>query len=291
VFMRNSLIVFLLLLLSFSCRDKIACPTFQSTYILDDSTRMAYYSYAWKLDKDTREKFLASAYGDGDSLAAGSSSTLRYYDYVEDIIQPREQVRRSKYGIVKYEPMWLKNYKLKTAPKENVLGPEPVEKDKPAPIDVGEFVASDFTDSLSSDSTMMVLSDSSMTSGDTVMLARAEDTRPKKKEVKYLYRYDPDSLNNVEQEYYNKYYGELLIDYASQRREQQEKLRIAEEAAQQANATPADTTQTGEDTKRKFSLRKGKDEAYPDQSSDQPKEDPTQEENKSENENEEGGGN
>lgn len=253
MFMRNSLFVFFILLLSFSCRDKIACPAFQSTYILDDSTRMAYYNYAWKLDEETRQQFLASAYGDGDSLAAGSSGTLRYYDYVEDIIQPREQVRRSKYGIIKYEPMWLKNYKLKSAPKENVLGPGPEEKDVAVPIDVGEFMASDFTDSLATDSTMA--------RRDTLVLARSEPEVPRKKEVKYLYRYDPDSLNNAEQEYYNKYFGELLIDYAAQRKEQQDRLNMAAAKQQAASSSSAasDSTQV-EGSKKRFSIRKSKDQ-------------------------------
>ncbi len=249
---------------------------------------MAFYSYAWKLDKETREQFLASAYG--DSMAVGSSGTLRYYDYVEDIVQPREQVRRSKYGIVKYEPMWLKNYKLKTAPKENILGPEPLERKSVEPIDVGEFIASDFTDSLSNDSSLLSIVDSAVAVSDPVMLALDKNPKPEKKEIKYLYRYDPDTLNNVEQEYYNKYYGEFLIDYAAQKREQQERLNRATAAKQRAEASTmtADSTQNrGEVDKRKFSLRKDKGEAKEQlQDNDSESEKPLQEEGS-----EEGNGN
>jgi hypothetical protein len=282
VYMRNFLLIFIFTLIMASCRDKIVCPAFQSTYILDDSTRMAYYSYVWKLDKASRESYLASAFGNGDSLSVGNSSTLRYYDYVEDIIQPREEVRRSSYGIIKYEPMWLKNYKLKTAPKENILGPEPLREKKLEPIDTGEFIASDFSDSLSTDSTAVVMSDSIQTQTETLTVSL--DLTEKKDEVKYLYRYDPDSLNNVEQEYYNKYYGELLIDYAEQRRKQAEKLAIANaaEESSQIQAWPSDSTQT--ETKGKRSLFK-KEKAEETES-----ETSGQEGQQEENEEEEGGG-
>lgn len=279
MFMRNSLLVIVILLLSLSCRDKIACPAFQSTYILDDSTRMAYYSYVWKLDQDTREKYLASALGDGDSLAAGNSGTMRYYDYVEDIIQPRVPVKRSKYGIVKYEPMWLKNYKLKSAPKENILGPDPIEDQELAPIDVGEFIASDFADSLSADSTSFASVDSTFSSPDTVRVALNSKEKPKKKEVKYLYRYDPDSLNNVEQEYYNKYYGELLIDYSQQRKKQEEKLsNVATNTSANEAGVASDSTVAVEQGKKRFG-RKNKQESPTENSAEetegnQPEEDP-----------------
>ena len=276
--MRKSFGYFLLALLLLACRDKIICPAFQSTYILDEPTRNAYYSYVWKLDQETRTQYLASAYGQTDSLSAGgnsASSTLRYYDYVEDIIQPREEVIRSKYGIVKYEPMWLKNYKLKTAPMENVLGPEP-EMVEPKVIDTGEFLASDFTDSLASDSTMFVARDSMAVAQKAEVVA---STKPAKKQVKYLYRYDPDSLNNVEQEYYNKYFGKLLVDYSQQNKNAQSKV------SQDTQSAGGGTSQAVSDstvTRGKFKLPFKKKE----KSTDLPQEEATEQEEGSE---EEGG--
>lgn len=134
---------------------------------------------------------------------------MRYFTHVETIVSPAEQTRKSKYGIVKYEPYWLKNYKLRSAPMENVLAPK---KPDLAPVDEGEFVASDFgLDSLRSDSTSFIVMDSiSLGGSDSTAVALAGSD--KKKETRYLYRYDPKDDFNVEQEYYNKYFGEMLID-------------------------------------------------------------------------------
>ncbi|MFT6135445.1 MAG: hypothetical protein ACJAZM_001941 [Cyclobacteriaceae bacterium] len=199
---------------------------------------MAYYSYVWKLDEQTRTKYLASnTIKDSLNQGAAPDPMMRYYDYVSDVIQPREQVRRTKYGIVKYEPMWLKNYNLKSAPKENVLGPKQDPKENFLPIDEGEFLLSDFGgDSLYNDSTAFAMNDSSGLLPDQAKLDLA--SRPKKPETKYLYRYDPDSLNNVEQEYYNKYYGELLIDYRSSQRP---KVNSASNNNEQSQEEVADT--------------------------------------------------
>jgi hypothetical protein len=140
----------------YSCKDKVICPAFQSTYILDDSMRMAYFS-----------PFL------GDSL-------------------PREtaMVRKSKYGIIKKDPYLIKNYKLKTSPMENVLRP-PVEDT--TSVETGEFVAEDFVE------------------GDS-LLASNKKKEPEEKEEKYKYGYRRDDKFNVDQEYYNKYFGYLFID-------------------------------------------------------------------------------
>jgi hypothetical protein len=151
------LLGFTIILFAFySCKDKVICPAFQSTYILDDSMRMAYFSPF-----------------QGDSI-------------------PREtaMVRKSKYGIIKRDPYLVKNYKLKTAPMENVLRP-PVEDT--TSVETGEFVAEDFVE------------------GDS-LLASNEKKEPEEKEEKYKYGYRRDDKFNVEQEYYNKYFGYLFID-------------------------------------------------------------------------------
>ncbi len=219
--MRNYLLILLLLFVFGACKDRIICPAFQSTYILDDSTRMAYFSYAWKLDEPTREKFIASLTQPADTLdslaVGGTSSTMEtYYTHVSQYIQPVKEVRRSKYGIIKYEPMWLKNYNMKTSPMENVSGPAkeiPVEEE---PIDIGEFVASDFEmDSiLTTDSTSLAFNDSIQQESESFVpsnLTADAATEAEASGPKYLYRYDPNGQNNVEQEYYNKYFGRLLV--------------------------------------------------------------------------------
>lgn len=124
---------------------------------------------------------------------------------------PKYQVasRRNKNGVNKNYGLFerqRKMYDLWTSPKENVLGPP--KKDSLFILDEGEFIASDFTtnaDSLGVDS---LRADS--VSNLPAFLASAdvpENTGPK-----YKYRYNPKFAYNHEQEYYNKYFGELFID-------------------------------------------------------------------------------
>ena len=211
-------VFFMILMLSITaCRDKIICPAFQSTYILDDSTRMAFYSYAWQLDEATRDNYIASlGQSASDSLDSTSAPGNElgwgdYYAYAGDYKRKAPVVRKSKYGIVKYEPYWLKNYNLKRAPMENVLGPE-----KPMPAveeSVGEEVQvaqSNRLDSLtitSNDSTLVV-----DPSDSTAVASTQDEVPPKKKEQRYRFRYDPNDNFNVDQDYYNKYFGVLLLD-------------------------------------------------------------------------------
>jgi hypothetical protein len=232
-----------------SCRDKVMCPAYQSAYILDDSVRNTYYSYLWKLDENTRLNYLAgnnasssqntsvatvvdtsnvvaavpvdttgisSPLDSGVMVASNKPQTVDYFAYVQPYtVEPRE-VNKTKNGIIKAQPYWLKNYRLRTAPKENVLAPPPIVEQ---PIETGEFVASDFVDSASSDSTqVMLVSDSVMLAQASVeedsfeipKLAQVEPPKPKS-QVKFLYRFDPaDDMLNVEQAYYNKHFGHLL---------------------------------------------------------------------------------
>ena len=161
---------------TFACRDKIVCPAFQSTYILNDSLRTAKYSL---FGADSMPKFQMAS-------------------------------RRDKYGISKkyrFFNYFKKNYDLKTAPKENWLGPPAKDslfiypEDTLLNLDEGEFYASDFydLDSLSSDSTSVVPS----------VVATAE---PENKGPKYKYRYDRRNPYSSEQIYYNKHFGEMLVD-------------------------------------------------------------------------------
>lgn len=193
------IVVVMCLFALYSCQDRVICPAFQSTYILDDSTRNAFFSYAWQLDEETRAQYFAkqaSQSNTDDTLQVGlvSQPKTDYYAYAGEKVVPWRVPKRTKYGIQKKVPYPIKNYRLRTAPMENVLAPEPV---------TNNFVASDFTDSLSLDSTAIALD--------------SLDTKPvvAKQETKYLYKYDPKDNFNVEQEYYNKYFGEKLIDKRS----------------------------------------------------------------------------
>lgn len=92
-----------------ACKDNVVCPAFQSTYILDDSLRMARYSLFLN---DTTPKMPVAS-------------------------------RRSKYGINKKSSLFRKNYDLMTAPKKNQI--RWLEEDS-LDMDQGEFLASDFVD-------------------------------------------------------------------------------------------------------------------------------------------------
>ncbi len=229
------------------------CPAYQSAYILDDSVRNTYYSYLWKLDENTRQTYLAgnsnpmqgpsrtlnspnivdsvavanvavpdtsgitSPLDTGVMVASNETNLTDYFAYVQPYIVETREVNKTKFGIIKNQPYWLKNYRLRTAPKENILAPPAPDKEEP--IETGEFIASDFADSLSSDSTEIALiADSVMLaqaspnedSFEIPKLAQVEPPKPKS-EVKFLYRYDPeDDMLNVEQAYYNKHFGHLL---------------------------------------------------------------------------------
>lgn len=183
-----------------SCQDKVICPAFQSTYILDDSTRNAYFSYVWQLDETTRSQFLAqqSSTNPDDSLAVVAQPKTDYYAYAGDKVVPWRVPKRTKYGIIKNVPYPIKNYRLRTAPMENVLAPEPVSNN---------FVASDFTDSLTIDTLLIATDSMSMDS-----LVKKPVAKVKKNEPRFKYGYDPSDNFNVEQQYYNKYFGESLVD-------------------------------------------------------------------------------
>lgn len=186
-----------------SCQDKVICPAFQSTYILDDSTRNAYFSYVWQLDENTRAQFLAQQ--DTSGVSPDSVSTVPvaqpkadYYAYAGENNVPWRVPERTRYGIIKPVFMPIKKYRMRTAPMENVLGPDP------APV-TNNFVAENLTDSLTTDSLGIASTD---TLNVQPLVAREE----KKKETKFLYGYDPADNFNVEQLYYNKYFSSRLID-------------------------------------------------------------------------------
>ena len=171
---------------------------------MDDSTRNAYFSYVWQLDEGTRTQFLSQQQGAADtedSLATGivAQPKTDYYAYAGEKVVPWRIPKRTKYGIIRDVFYPVKNYRLRTAPMENVLAPEPVSN---------EFVASDFTDSLAVDTTALVSGDSLTQESPTLVAVEEEE----EEEVRFLYGYQPDDIFNVEQFYYNKYFSEKLID-------------------------------------------------------------------------------
>ncbi len=218
--MRHIFIVSFSLLVLTGCQDRVICPAFQSTYILDDSVRQAYYSPLWKIEKEERDRYLAEQKNKlqpldslGAVVAAVGNAT-DYFAYVEPYVLNPKEVKKTKYGIVKYEPYWLKNYRLRTAPMEDILAPPPPAIE-PVVEDVGEFLASDFTEETPTDTALVTNLDLEVEidTFEIPTLAIVEPPKPTK-EIKYLYRYDPnDKALNVEQAYYNKHFGQQLYTY------------------------------------------------------------------------------
>lgn len=170
------------------------CPAFQSTYILDDSTRNAYFSYAWQLDEVSRAKYIAmekSKANPNDTLNLIEQPKTDYYAYAGEKVVPWRTQKRTKYGIIRNVPYPIRNYRLRTAPMENVLAPEPL----------NNYVGAELRDSLGMDSIMIAM-DSLVV--DQPVAAEKKD--------RFLYGYDPSDNFNVEQQYYNRYYAQQLID-------------------------------------------------------------------------------
>ena len=183
------IILFYCLIIQWGCRSKVICPAFQSTYILDDSLRFAYFSPLWKLDKETRDSYITKNY---------SKNKFQYFEFVEPHVVKVASSKRTKFGVVRYEPNWFKAYQMKIAPQQDLIRKEELSDVLIDSLNQGTFLASDFgLDSIG---------------GDSVILA-AQDSVPAKK---YLYGYDPEGQINVEQDYYNKYFGNLLVVKAAQ---------------------------------------------------------------------------
>jgi len=201
--MRVSVGVIILVLCAFSsCRDRVICPAYQSTYILDDSVRQTYYSYLWKLDENERQSFLAKEKAK-DSIPGTVSYTpsAEYFAYVEPYIPPVEKVNKNKYGIIKYQPFWIKNARLRSAPMVDI---HPPVFDEEEFTEEGTFLAGDFaiTDSLTN------INDTSKV---VIPLSLQQDSL-ENQGPKFLYNYRVDDNFNMEQVYYNKYFAELFID-------------------------------------------------------------------------------
>lgn len=235
--MRVSVGVIILVLCAFSsCRDRVVCPAYQSTYILDDSVRQTYHSYLWKLEESERQEFLAKEKAK-DSIPGETSRTpsAEYFAYVADYKVPERELKKNQYGMIKYQPWWVRQASLRTAPKINVHKPvfEEEEFDEE-----GTFLAGDFA-----------VLDSAGNPGDSVEvripMALRQDSL-KNKGPQYLYKYRPDDNFNMEQIYYNKYLGEYLVDKAGMARRDSLRKKAA------AAALPDSLNTTGKEKKGFF---------------------------------------
>ena len=191
-YLRFLFIVFATSFIFSGCMDRMVCPAFQSTYILDDSLRFAYFSPLWKLDKLTRDAYISEHYG-----ANSGQDLTKYFEEVSSYVRAPEVTHRTKYGVVRYQPEWLRNHELMSAPREDLTWKVAADTAAPSPVDIGDFVASDYgLDSLV---------------GDDLLIASEDMDTDDPKPVSYLYKFDPNGKNNVEQLYYNKYFGNLLV--------------------------------------------------------------------------------
>lgn len=191
-----------------SCHDKVICSAYQSTFILDDNTRNAFFSYAWQLDEDTRTAYFESLKSDSVDIDTTSTRDLAledqtdYYAYAGKYVVPWKTPKNTKYGVAKPLFYPLRRYQLRRAPMVNVLGPEEVTSD----ADENLVAASE------KDSIQTYTATQDTTAIDTMAVAVASTSIPEEtEEVAYLYGYDPGDIFNVEQEYYNKHYGERLV--------------------------------------------------------------------------------
>ncbi len=211
--------LFVILFLA-SCRDKVICAAFQSTYILDDSVRNTYFSYAWYLNENERnatpieEPELLPPDSLGVMVASSGQDTgVDYFAYTEEYkVMPRTP-KRTKYGIVKRAPVipnLVKNFQLKTSPMENVFSPPTVkieeETDESIPLDSSALAPLDST-------AIVVVEDSLNVSQpiDSLVVGKMETAEVKTKPwEQFKYGFNPHDSMQPDQEYYFRKYGWLL---------------------------------------------------------------------------------
>ncbi len=214
--MRQLCYAILVVLLLSSCRDKLICPTFQSTYILDDSVRGTYFSYLWYLEEDERKAHLAAnaKIPPPDSLgvtlaSAEAGGGVDYWEYTAKYkVPPRNDVKFTKYGIPKRTPVIpniVRNFQLKTSPMENVLTPPDVKK-----AEEPSTAPTDSTAIAPLDSTAAVAQVDSLSTGSADSLAVAKEETPKQKWERFKYGFNPLDSMQPDQEYYFRKYGWLL---------------------------------------------------------------------------------
>ncbi|MCP4457245.1 MAG: hypothetical protein GY816_04345 [Cytophagales bacterium] len=223
--MRQFFYALLVVLILASCKDKVICPAFQSTYILDDSVRSTYFSYVWYLNEDERKSggVPEPQILPPDSLGAMVASSdvgsgVDYFAYAADYKVTPKVPKRTKYGIVKRTPIipnLVRNIQLKTSPMENVLTPPEVRLDEevtpdPIPVDSSALVPLDSTASIAGVDSLNVDQPA-----DSLAVAETQTAEDKKKAwVQFKYGFNPLDSMQPDQEYYFKRYGWLLQNAA-----------------------------------------------------------------------------
>lgn len=215
--MRHLCYAFVVLLLAASCRDKVICPTFQSTYILDDSVRNTYFSYLWYLNEQERKDYLASKtnISPPDSLGemvASAKEGVDYWDYTAEYKVPPRETKQTKYGLAKRAPLvpnLVRNLQMKTSPMENVLTPAPPEETEE---ETPPTSAPDSTAYAPLDSTAAVAQVDSLNAQALDSTAVAQPAAKEKKAPwePFRYGFDPMQPMHPDQEYYFRKYGWLL---------------------------------------------------------------------------------
>ncbi len=293
--MRQLCYAILVLLALASCHDKVICPTFQSTYILDDSVRSTYFSYLWYLNEDERKAHLSAnaKIPPPDSLgvtvaSAEEGAGVDYFAYTAQYKVPPREVKRTKYGIAKRTPVipnLVRNLQLKTSPMENVLTPPEVTKEgTPAemPVDSSAFAALDSTSAVAEVDSLNVSQPA-----DSLAVAESKEEKAKKEWERFKYGFNPLDSMQPDQEYYFRKYGWLL-----------------QNAAPKDDPAPAEQPSDSTQTERKGlkglfkkkdkseKEKKSKEEEYPDEGANEegthPEEEPSDEEAPPE-ENDDGG--
>ncbi len=294
--MRRLCYAIIVLLALASCRDKVICPTFQSTYILDDSVRSTYFSYLWYLNEDERKAHLSAnaKIPPPDSLgvtvaSADEGAGVDYFAYTAQYKVPPREVKRTKYGIAKRTPVipnLVRNFQLKTSPMENVLTPPEVTKEETPTemsVDSSAYAALDSTAAVAEVDSLNVSQPA-----DSLAEAETKEEKAKKEWERFKYGFNPLDSMQPDQEYYFRKYGWLLQNAAPK-----------DEPAQAEQ--PSDSTQTERKGlkglfKKKDKTKKEKrsrEEEYPDEGANKegtpPEEEPSEEEALPPEENDDGG--
>lgn len=282
--MRRLCYALVILLALASCRDKVICAAFQSTYILDDSVRSTYHSYLWYLNEDERKSHLASnaKIPPPDSLgitvaSADEGAGVDYWAYTAQYKVPPRETRKTKYGIAKRTPLIpniVRNLQMKTSPMENVLTPPDVsneEAEQPAdmPNDSSAYAPLDSTAAVAEVDTLNYNSpaDSLGTSQSVDSAAVAQESKiekAKKEWEQFKYGFNPLDSMQPDQEYYFRKYGWLLQNKAPEEE--------PEDAGRPAEAESDTTQRKGlkglfkkKDKSDKKEKRKKKEEEVPDE--------------------------
>ncbi len=190
------------LLLLTGCQYKVICPTFQSTFILDDSVRTTYFSYLWYLEDGERDEYLLSKSkipptdSAGVLVASASEDPIDYFSYTEEYKVNPYQPKKNKFGMIKRAPYPIRLWQLKKSPMQNVLTPPGAGIPEPDTRD-------DYLDSL------IAISDSAMVDSLNQVMAKREEQQNQR--ALFLYDFDDYQWDmQPDQKLYFDKFGYLL---------------------------------------------------------------------------------